>query len=98
LKKPNVILNAKETEVHDGLFLQEEEEKEEEEREEALMGTPGRRRSLKALGAARRRNLRRVAQGKKPIVKGKKVALSTFAKKTGVTPKKARARLRKKKR
>lgn len=60
------------------------------------MGSPGRRKALKALGAARRRNLKRVAQGKKPIVKGKKVALSTFAKKTGVTPKRARARLRKK--
>jgi hypothetical protein len=38
------------------------------------MSTPGRRRALKALAAAKDRNLHRVAQGEKPKVAGKTVS------------------------
>lgn len=38
------------------------------------MSTPGRRRALKALAAAKNRNLHRVAEGKSPVVGGKKVS------------------------
>lgn len=42
------------------------------------MSTPGRRRALKALARRKRANKRRVAQGKKPIIGGKKVSKSTY--------------------
>lgn len=58
------------------------------------MSTPGRRRALKALSRRKRSNLRRVASGKKPIVGGKKVS----ARKIGLTRKKARARLARRRR
>lgn len=38
------------------------------------MSTPGRRRALKALAAAKNRNLHKVAQGQSPTVAGKKVS------------------------
>ena len=38
------------------------------------MSTPGRRRALKALAAAKNRNLHKVANGEKPTVAGKKVS------------------------
>jgi hypothetical protein len=53
------------------------------------MGTPGRRRALRALAKRRRTNLRRVARGQSPIVKGKKVS----AKSIGLTKAKAKKRL-----
>jgi hypothetical protein len=37
------------------------------------MSTPGRRRALRALAAAKRRNVRRVAEGKAPMVEGRRV-------------------------
>ena len=43
-------------------------------KEPQILSTPGRRRALKALGAKRRSNLRRVAAGKSPVVAGKKVS------------------------
>lgn len=55
------------------------------------MSTPGRRRALKALARRKRANVRRVAEGKKPIVGGKKVS----AKSIGLTKKKAKERLAK---
>lgn len=53
------------------------------------MSTPGRRRALKALAAKKRSNVRRVAEGKSPIVKGKKVS----AKSIGLSKKKAKESL-----
>lgn len=53
------------------------------------MSTPGRRKALKALARRKRINVQRVAQGKKPIVGGKKVS----AKSIGLTKKKAKERL-----
>ena len=53
------------------------------------MSTPGRRRALKALARRKRANLRRVAEGKKPIVEGKEVS----AKSLGLTKGKAKKRL-----
>jgi hypothetical protein len=47
------------------------------------VGTPGRRKALKALARAKKRNKRRLKQGKKPIIEGKKVSLSTYYRKTG---------------
>lgn len=58
------------------------------------MSTPGRRRALRALAARKRANVRRVAQGKKPIVEGKQVTLSTFNKKTGAHLTKSKAKER----
>ena len=49
------------------------------------MGTPGRRRALRALAGRKRSNRNRVARGLKPIVRGKKVS----AKSIGLTRKKA---------
>lgn len=46
------------------------------------MTTPGRRKALKALAARRRANKARIKAGKKPIIGGKKVSLSTFRRKT----------------
>jgi hypothetical protein len=54
------------------------------------MSTPGRRKALKALAKRKRANARRIVEGKKPILGGKKVAISTFTKKTGMTKKKAK--------
>jgi hypothetical protein len=42
------------------------------------VSTPGRRRALKALAAAKNTNLHRVAKGEKPVVAGKTVAPSTI--------------------
>lgn len=47
--------------------------------------TAGRRRALKALARRKRINKDRIAQGKKPIIGGKKVAMSTFRRKTGAS-------------
>lgn len=47
------------------------------------MSTPGRRKALKALAAAKRKNKARIAKGKKPVLEGKPVAIKTFVKKTG---------------
>jgi hypothetical protein len=55
------------------------------------MSTPGRRKALKALARRRRINVERVAAGKQPIVDGKKVS----AKSIGLTKKKAKERLKK---
>lgn len=61
------------------------------------MSTPGRRKALKALASRKRANLRRVAQGKKPIVGGKKVAPSTLARHGGPGSKaEAKRRLKRK--
>lgn len=57
--------------------------------EVTIMSTPGRRKALKALARRKKANLRRVAEGKKPIVDGKKVS----AKSIGLTKKKAKERL-----
>ena len=54
------------------------------------MSTPGRRKALKALASRKRANKARIKAGKKPILGGKKVSLSTFRKKT--KPKKKRKR------
>lgn len=51
--------------------------------------TPGRRRSLLALAAARRRNKRRIARGLKPIVQGKQVSASSLSKHGGPGPHKS---------
>lgn len=53
------------------------------------MSTPGRRKALKKLGARKRANVSRVAAGKKPIIGGKQVAVSTLAKKGGPSSKSA---------
>jgi len=45
------------------------------------MGTPGRRRALKALAARKRTNKKRRQQGKKPVPKGRKVRGSGARKK-----------------
>lgn len=45
--------------------------------------TPGRRKSLLALAAARRRNKRRIAEGLKPIVAGRQVSASSLSKHYG---------------
>ena len=59
------------------------------------MGTPGRRKALKALARARRANLRRVAKGEKPVIDGKRVSKSTYAKHGGTTSaKEAKRRLK----
>lgn len=42
--------------------------------------TPGRRRALKALAAARRNNKRRMAEGKNPVVDGKEVSPASLSK------------------
>lgn len=42
------------------------------------MSTPGRRRALKALAAAKNRNLHRVAKGESPKVAGKTVSPGTI--------------------
>jgi hypothetical protein len=42
------------------------------------MSTPGRRKALKALAARKKANVDRVAEGKKPIVGGKKVSPKTI--------------------
>jgi len=42
--------------------------------------TPGRRKALLALAAAKKRNKLRIADGKKPVVEGKKVSPSTLKK------------------
>lgn len=47
------------------------------------MSTPARRRALKALAKRKRANKQRIKQGKKPIIGGKKVSMSTFRRKTG---------------
>jgi hypothetical protein len=49
--------------------------------------TPGIRRALKALAGRRRSNKRRIRAGKKPIIGGKKVSMSTFRRKTGAKKK-----------
>lgn len=54
------------------------------------MSTPGRARALRALGAKKRANVRRVAKGLKPIVAGKKVS----AKSLGLTKAKAQRRVK----
>jgi hypothetical protein len=60
------------------------------------VSTPGRRKALKALAKRKHANTVRVAQGKKPIINGKKVAVSTLAKHGGPGSKSAaRKRLRK---
>ncbi len=50
------------------------------QKEDGVMSTPGRRRALKALGRRKRLNKARVKAGKKPIIGGKKVSLSTYNK------------------
>lgn len=47
------------------------------------MGTPGRAKALRALGARKRANRKRIQAGKKPIVGGKQVSASSFTKATG---------------
>lgn len=47
------------------------------------MSTPGRRKALKALGARKRGNARRLARGENPIIGGKRVSKKTFRAKTG---------------
>ena len=56
------------------------------------MGTPGRRRALRALAKRRGNNTRRIARGQKPIMGGKQVSLSTFNKKTGAKMSKKKAK------
>lgn len=48
--------------------------------------TPGRRKALLALAAAKRRNKTRIAQGLKPIVDGKKVSVASLSKHNGPGP------------
>jgi len=55
------------------------------------MAEQGKRKALKALARRKRSNVRRVADGKKPIVDGKKVNPKTI----GLTKKKAKERLSK---
>ena len=62
--------------------------------EEIVNRTPGIRRALKALGRAKRRNLRRVAKGQKPVVKGKRVS----ARSIGLSKRTAQQRLRRRRR
>jgi hypothetical protein len=68
------------------------------------MSTPGRRKSLRALGRRRGANTRRIAAGKKPILTnprtGRKEAVSpsTFRKRTGASASKKAAQKRLKKR
>ena len=52
--------------------------------------TPGRRRALHALAAARRRNKARVRRGEQPVIAGKRVKISTYVRKYG-KPKTAEA-------
>jgi hypothetical protein len=58
-------------------------------RDGTAYSTPGRRRSLRALAARKRANVRRVAAGKRPIVGGKQVSASSI----GLTRAKAKKRL-----
>ena len=58
--------------------------------EQITEGTPGRRRALRALARAKVKNKIRVKAGKKPIIAGKEIAISTYVKKYG-TPKKGNA-------
>jgi hypothetical protein len=51
------------------------------------MGTPGRRRALRALSRAKARNARAAAAGKSVTIGGKKIKASTYKKKFGL-PKK----------
>lgn len=53
--------------------------------------TPGIRRALRALAAAKRANNRRIAQGKKPILEGKEVSPATYRRKTGMSTKPSEA-------
>jgi hypothetical protein len=46
-----------------------------------MVSTPGRRKALRALAKRKRLNKARMKQGKKPIVKGKKVSPSTLRRK-----------------
>lgn len=48
------------------------------------MGTPGRRKALRAIGKAKKRNATRAAQGKPVTVGGKKIKASTYKKKFGL--------------
>lgn len=48
------------------------------------MSTPGRRRALKALAAARRRNKERVSEGKDAIIDGRHVSPATYKHEYGV--------------
>jgi hypothetical protein len=64
------------------------------------MSTPGRRKALKAIGARKRQNRKRIKRGESPILQDKKgrnrrVSLATFRKRTGTT-KAAIKRIRKK--
>lgn len=47
------------------------------------MSTPGRRRALRALGARKRGNARRLARGENPILGGRRVSKKTFRARTG---------------
>ena len=61
------------------------------------MSTPGRRKALRALAKAKRKNVSRIAAGKKPVVNGKQVSLKKFARQhPGAPSSKAEARKRKK--
>lgn len=57
--------------------------------------TPGRRRALLALASARRRNLRRIANGQRPLRNGKEVDVSSLGPDAPSSPAEARDRLRK---
>lgn len=51
------------------------------------MSTPGRRRALRALGAAKRKNRERYERGEKTaIIGGKQVSFNTMFKNTGGKP------------
>lgn len=60
------------------------------------MSTPGRRKSLRALGRRKRSNTARIAAGKKPILGGKPVSPSTFRKRTGASTSRKKAQQRQK--
>jgi hypothetical protein len=54
------------------------------------MSTPGIRRALRAIGARKRQNRKRIKRGESPVLKDKKgrnkrVSLTTFRKRTGMT-------------
>lgn len=55
------------------------------------MSTPGKAKALRSLAKAKKKNVDRLAAGKKPVIGGKTVHPETFRKKTGMTPAKAKA-------
>lgn len=58
---------------------------------ELLEHTPGIRRALRALARARRLNKQRVMRGVKPVIGGKKIAISTYIRRYGDPRKRAEA-------